>query len=390
MRVSSYITKLWREVFGQESLEPEHAQTQISPDWIRARVHAALAEETFQAKGDEMEQQPSWSSTLLSPPSPVNVEPMVGLPAGGGMNVENRFKEQRSEDCAPHLLVGWRSDPGLERRHKPNEDSLFAARGTRLERAQSQDFGLFIVADGMGGHAFGQEAGHLAIQTMIEWVLPRMAKGYAPDKIACREVLILGVQAANRELYRRNKEQGTQMGTTVNAVLILEGTAFIANVGDSRTYLYREASGLRKVTRDHSLVAYLVESGIIQPDDIYRHPQRNRIYRSLGSEPFIPVDAFIEPLQPGDTLILCSDGLWEMVRDLRMQEIVRQAPVPSQASHMLVDAALQEGGTDNVSVIVVRVTEPERCGGESGLQLLVKPETVEIPHPFPRELKRSL
>ncbi|HZU66421.1 MAG TPA: protein phosphatase 2C domain-containing protein [Ktedonobacteraceae bacterium] len=351
MRLSSSITKLWREVFGQESPPPQYVPARVSPDWIRERVHAALAGETFQGKGDE--------------------------------------REQQREDRTPYLLVGWRTDPGLERRHKPNEDSLFAARGTRGDRARPQDFGLFIVADGMGGHAFGQQASRLAIQTMTEWVLPQLASGDAPGEAECREILILGAQAANRVLYRRNKEQGTRMGTTINAVLVRESTAFVVNVGDSRTYLYREASGLRKLTRDHSLVAYLVESGIIRPDDIYRHPQRNQIYRSLGSEPFIPVDSFVEPLQPGDTLVLCSDGLWEMVRDRRMQEIVRQAVVPAQASYALVDAALEGGGTDNVSVIVVRITGPESCGGESGLQLLVKPEACEMPDSFPCELKRS-
>jgi serine/threonine protein phosphatase PrpC len=143
------------------------------------------------------------------------------------------------------------------------------------------------------------------------------------------------------------------MGTTITAAVVVGLTAFVANVGDSRTYLYREPEGLRKITRDHSVVAYLVETGIIKPDDIYTHAQRNQIYRSLGANPLIQVDTFIEPLQTGDIVLLCSDGLWEMVRDERIQQILRDGTDPSQMASALIEAALDGGGADNVSVIVV-------------------------------------
>ena len=116
------------------------------------------------------------------------------------------------------------------------------------------------------------------------------------------------------------------------------------------------AEGLRQVTHDHSLVAYLAESGIIEPDDIYIHPQRNQIYRSLGNSASAKVDTFTVPLKVGDLLLLCSDGLWEMVRDADIERIVEAAlPVSSQICDMLVEAALAGGGKDNISVIAVCV-----------------------------------
>ena len=136
-------------------------------------------------------------------------------------------------------------------------------------------------------------------------------------------------------------------------------------------------------------MAYLVEAGIIQPDDIYNHPQRNQIYRSLGAEEVIPVDSFREQLQPGDTLLLCSDGLWEMVRDPLIQQILRKGADPSQTSSTLLQAALNGGGADNVSVIVIQVTQATGSRNMTGMQLLVKPETIEMPNMSQRQPNKS-
>jgi serine/threonine protein phosphatase PrpC len=169
------------------------------------------------------------------------------------------------------------------------------------------------------------------------------------------------------------------MGTTMTATLIVGTTAFVTNVGDSRTYLYREPEGLKKVTNDHSVVASLVEAGIIKPDDIYTHPKRNQIYRSLGEKPVIDVDSFKVPLQTGDKLLLCSDGLWDMVRDPIIQNVLRSVPDPSQTGNALIKAALDGGGEDNVSVIVISVTEATTKTGMTGIQLLAKPDAPQYP-----------
>lgn len=127
-------------------------------------------------------------------------------------------------------------------------------------------------------------------------------------------------------------------------------------MGDSRTYVYRRDGGLAQITRDHSLVARLVSVGAIAAEDVYTHPDRNKIYRGLGEKDSVQVDWFIEPVQAGDYLLLCSDGLWEMVRDHEIEKILKRClPDVSQASDALIKAALHRGGSDNVSVIVAPV-----------------------------------
>lgn len=393
MRVPSLIAKLWKEVFVQEHRKLESGPTQPSPTWIQERVHAAIGEEALQSDINGIYRQWPSTSTPFSAPSQVNIEPAMGLPPceseNRQMGGDKVFEEQQRQDEIPALLVGCLSDPGITRRNRPNEDSVFAAKGTRLHQAQPQPAGLFIVADGMGGHVYGQEASRLAIQTMIDGVLPGLFTGGDLNTADFRKLLVDGVQAANRVIYQINQERFTEMGTTITAVLIVDSTAIVVNVGDSRTYLYREAEGLRTVTHDHSLVAYLAETGIIKPDDIYIHPQRNQIYRSLGSKPVIPVDAFTEQLQPGDTLLLCSDGLWEMVRDPFIQQILHKRASPPQTSNALIEAALQGGGTDNISVIVVCICKETSDREITGLQLLSSPATVEMPSMTQREPKQS-
>jgi serine/threonine protein phosphatase PrpC len=171
------------------------------------------------------------------------------------------------------------------------------------------------------------------------------------------DLLEAGVQQANRVVYERNQKQKTVMGTTMTAALVIETTAYVAHVGDSRLYRYRPSAGLAQITRDHSLVAALVAAGIIAPDEIYTHPQRNQIYRSLGEHARVEVETASVPLAAGDILLVCSDGLWEMVRDQQIAAILTTPmPTPTDTAHALIQAALAGGGADNVSAIVAEVS----------------------------------
>lgn len=304
--------------------------------------------------------------TAVRRKKPIQEEPTYNLQQVRGRNLS--------------LAVGTRSDPGIKRKHKPNEDSLFAIQGARTHNSQPQQFGLFVVADGMGGHANGQDASRLAIQTMIDFMLPRVTGSEPMDDEAFLKLLSDGVQNANQAVHLRNMEARADMGTTMTTALVVGSTAYVANVGDSRTYLYRESQGLAKVTNDHSVVASLVEAGIIQPDDIYTHPKRNQIYRSLGEKPVVEVDTFKVDLQPGDKLLLCSDGLWDMTRDPVIQQIMsKPASDPNKTSQELIKAALDGGGEDNISVIVAQFSEINQHTGLTGVQLLAKPESVTVP-----------
>ncbi len=306
----------------------------------------------------------------------------TGAPRNGQVDAQQTvpYDVQHLKGDRLGLAVITQTDPGIKRKYKPNEDSLFAVKGMRTDSPAPQNFGLFVIADGMGGHANGQDASRLAIQTIIDYVLPRLLKDTELHDNGFAQLLVEGVKQANRAVHQHNIERHGDMGTTVTAALVVGTTAYVANVGDSRTYLYRKSTGLTKITQDHSVVASLVEAGIIKPDDIYTHPKRNQIYRSLGEKPAIDVDWFTEQLQPGDKLLLCSDGLWDMVRDPKIEEVIKKAErQPDKMGSALVQAALDGGGEDNVSVIVVQVIETPQGELKPGVQLLAKPDSVQMP-----------
>jgi serine/threonine protein phosphatase PrpC len=269
--------------------------------------------------------------------------------------VVNKARHRLSMDVG----IGW--DTGIKRKHKPNEDGLLALEGICTHYDRLLPFNLLIVADGMGGHAHGQDASALAIQSMAQSVMASMISIDNINGEFLLKTLMDGVQIANQSVHRCNQDNHIDMGTTITAALVFDGNAYIVNVGDSRTYLYRESDGLIQATRDHSLVARLVEAGAITPDQVYTHPERNKVYRSLGDKEEVKVDWFTRRLQEGDFLVLCSDGLWEMVRDQDIEHILKKYRTnPTQASSTLVQAALQGGGTDNISVIVARLASKMR------------------------------
>ena len=250
--------------------------------------------------------------------------------------------------------IGW--DPGITRKHKPNEDSVLAVRSICDARGRLLPIALYVVADGMGGHASGRVASHLATHSMMQSVLPAVQHGEELSDTFLMDTLTDCAHLANQVIHEYKEEHGVDLGTTITAALLVESTAYIVNVGDSRTYIYRRDGGLAQITRDHSLVARLVSVGAISAEDAYTHPDRNKIYRGLGEKDSVQVDWFIEPVQEGDYLLLCSDGLWEMVRDHEIEKILKRClPDVSQASDALIKAALHRGGSDNVSVIVAPV-----------------------------------
>jgi serine/threonine protein phosphatase PrpC len=349
---------------------------------VRLMGNAPVATSPLPPSSAAISEQP----TVLFPPNPP-ATPSADLGDTTIPGQSARAQEDATQDIQQvrgynlSLAVGTRSDPGIKRKHKPNEDSLFAMQGARTHNSRPQQFGLFVVADGMGGHANGQDASRLAIQTMIDFMLPKVSNGEQMNDEAFLKLMGDGVQASNQAVHGRNMESHADMGTTMTAALVIGSTAYVANVGDSRTYLYREGQGLSKVTQDHSVVASLVEAGIIKPDDIYTHPKRNQIYRSLGEKPVVEVDTFKVDLLPGDKLLLCSDGLWDMVRDPLIQDVLgKPAEDPNETGQKLIKAALNGGGEDNVSVIVVQFAEMNEHTGMTGVQLLAKPESVTVPN----------
>jgi len=212
---------------------------------------------------------------------------------------------------------------------------------------------LFAVADGMGGARAGEVAAGLAAAALEEaGTETRGAEGVA--------ALIV---EANRRIWERalNDPLTAGMGTTVTAALVDQsaGTVAIGHVGDSRAYLLREGT-LEQLTTDHSLVAELVQSGVLTPEEAERHPQRSAITRALGTEPTVEVDAFTVEADAGDLFLICSDGLSAMLTDDRVTSAIESAGRdPDRAADALVAAANAEGGEDNITVVLFEMIDGE-------------------------------
>ena len=172
---------------------------------------------------------------------------------------------------------------------------------------------------------------------------------------ASTQTTVKAIATANQQVYDARTARNSQMSTTITMALLLNNTAYIANVGDSRTYLWN-AAGLRQITKDHSLVQRLVDTQVIKKEEIYSHPQRNLIYQCIGDRPEVQSDVFVHELVADDRLILCSDGLWEMVHDEGIEDVMLSEMDPQTACDRLVKHANLAGGEDNISVTVVRAT----------------------------------
>ncbi|GHO94188.1 hypothetical protein KSF_042360 [Reticulibacter mediterranei] len=279
--------------------------------------------------------------------------------------IEQAQAMQTSSPNGVRLVAASDSDAGDVRRSEVNEDSTLVLQLQRVHESIAYPSGVFIVADGMGGHDAGQLASHMAIGTIAERMVRELvappletekAGGNVPEQTEDTLVELLhgAVEDANTAICQKNQQAGTDMGSTITGFMIVGDLAYIFNVGDSRTYMQRDGK-LYQLTNDHSLVGQLVAGGLIEPDDVYTHPQRSQIYRSLGDKLNVQIDIFKQQVTPGDILLSCSDGLWEMVRNPQITDILNNAPDPHTACTRLIEAANANGGEDNVSAVVVFV-----------------------------------
>ena len=244
---------------------------------------------------------------------------------------ETQLLAERASESAI-ATFGSRTDVGCVRQQ--NEDSLIVAPP------------LFVVADGMGGHAAGEVASEIAVKTISELVSAH----------ADAEELGRALEQANRDIITAAVEgEGREgMGTTCTAAM-LEGTRLvIAQVGDSRAYLLHDQK-LSQLTRDHSLMANMIEAGQITPEEARVHPSRSVITRALGNDPDTIPDLYEINVEDGDRLMLCSDGLTSMLEDDEIQAVMNRISDPQMCADVLVDGALAAGGLDNVTVVIANV-----------------------------------
>jgi serine/threonine protein phosphatase PrpC len=254
----------------------------------------------------------------------------------------------------PQILVGCGQSVGKQR--ELNEDSLLAFTSTIAGNSGSMPFGLFIVADGMGGHQYGEVASNAAIRTISGQILRKFHPYLfnlpsTPLDESLQEIMNSAISEAQRVVLR----EAPGSGTTVTAALIVGQQMTIAHVGDSRGYLIYQDGRMELVTRDHSLVRRLEELGQITSSEAAVHPQRNVLYRALGQGEILEPDISTIPFPQNGYLLLCSDGLWGLVPDEDLRQITLNAPTLQQACQNMVSAANVAGGPDNISAVLVQL-----------------------------------
>lgn len=244
-----------------------------------------------------------------------------------------------------------------------NEDAVFY----HIDQTNSgQNLGLYVVCDGLGGHQAGELASHLAIKTLTEELsniltaLRLLDNNQYPlsARATVGRYLKAAVEKANQAIYHyasTHPQQAGNMGTTVTLALIYDDTAYIANVGDSRTYLWR-AGHLSQLTRDHSVAAELAAIGEIDESEIADHPQNNLLLRALGTDETVEVDLYEQKIEAGDKLLLCSDGLWQAFpTGEALAEWFEVATTSIHLCRCLVADANERHGRDNISAVVVEI-----------------------------------
>ncbi len=255
------------------------------------------------------------------------------------------------------VLYGLASDVGQSRSN--NQDASLAFMAVTEMVGSPPAIGFFIVADGMGGHHDGELASAVTVQTLSrrivdEIVMPHfMGIERTADQKTIPEVLADSMDAANTMVQERVPNGG---GTTATCTVIRGDLAYIAHVGDSRAYLVSDGN-LELITRDHSLVQRLVELGQITPEEAKVHPQRNVLYRAIGQGETLEVDAATRRLPPSSRLLLCSDGLWGVIGDEKIGEILAECSDPQEACDRMIAAANGKGGPDNITAVLVQMPD---------------------------------
>ena len=324
---------------AKPAANPDADTIPVHPDPDDVVVDHALSDEVAVELPEELERTPSLDDT------------------NGG-----RTRQLPPLDALPkartgtHFSYGQLSDVGQVRDN--NQDSMLCFTSAMSLTDVGPNFGLFVVADGMGGHEHGERASAVATKIITKHVtndifLPLLngETGGDAERPTIIEVLRTAVQQANLIVA----EQVPDGGTTVTAAAVMGHAAYIAHVGDSRAYLITDDL-IEQITRDHSLVQRLIELDQLSPEDAIEHPQRNVLYRAIGQSDSLDVDAIIRQVPPNGYVLICSDGLWNLVSNDEMHQIVIDAEEDTQAAcRTLVTMANDRGGSDNITVVLVRV-----------------------------------
>ncbi len=269
----------------------------------------------------------------------------------------------------PGMQISSRTERGQMAADQEKEDNFLAITGIRKEQGQPHPFALLVVADSSGHYANGQSAGRKTIHTLFQSLAPYLIQEDAPpDDLAAH--LENALQRANRLLYWQNQRENANTSCSVTAALVSRQMALVCSIGNSRTYLLQAGAPLRRVTIDHSIVERWVAAGMTPLDEFSSHLRHSRLYRSLGQHPDVRIDTFRLPVDTGDQLLLCTNGLWESLADADLETMMQQSSDLAPASNKLVEQAKMRGGSDHMTAIMMRLVEMAQSSTQPGIDTI--------------------
>jgi PPM family protein phosphatase len=322
---------LFRRLFSQSASDSEQTDTTMPAVQITRDSSAEIGRVTKPLDGEVQFLNLTEGATRELPPDIIIAPPAV---------------------TSNQLNLGYGTDVGAIR--SINQDAVYTFLATPRSIDDMPDFGVFIVADGMGGHHDGEKASAAAMRVAATQIMKNiyvpMLAGESVNQTPITETLIATVEKANAEVVAKVPDGGT----TLSMVVLIGGMAYIAHVGDSRIYLITRDS-IEQITRDHSLVQRLIELGQLTQEEANNSNQSHMLYKALGQTETVEVDTLARRLPPRSKLLLCSDGLWNQVSDRDILEIIKQYPNPQDACNKLIATANMRGGIDNVTVVLLNL-----------------------------------
>lgn len=348
---------LFRRIFGKTNEEPINTETINTKDVTN--VAEAEADTTIAVNDTaELEDVDETQVELDSATIPIATAPLPVRNVADGVTRPLSPDQMFAQDGlfasqSESITYGVATDVGKVRSN--NQDAAASLFITNQSVDKHPDFGLFVVADGMGGHHDGEKASAITVRELVSEItqtiyLPMISSDPDIERVPITEAIINAVQKANEKVSQSVPDGGT----TCTAVAIIDDLAHFGHVGDSRAYLITK-DGLEQITRDHSLVQRLIELGQITEEEAKDHPQKNVLYRAVGQTDSLEVDALTRRLPSDSRLLICSDGLWGLVEDREIFEVTMNTPDPQQACNKLIELANAGGGQDNITVIILKV-----------------------------------
>ncbi len=336
-----------------DDIEPEpFTEATARPELEAPGVERYLDEEPHEAEADLEQDEPASerdAETEAPPEALAEAAPTAPKPQATRIPTPKPILTRQRQP----LTYGIASDVGSIRTN--NEDACFGMKWHSITVDNRPDFGLFIVADGMGGHLDGERASGVAVQTlaaaMLESIYVPMLRDFkAGSSPTILEALVNASERANRAVIKRVPGGGT----TLSAVAIVGNLAYLVHVGDSRAYVMHEDK-IEQLTTDHTLVQRLIELKELTLEEAENYPQKNVLYRAIGQNEQLKMERLVRTLPPGCQMLICTDGLWDMVGEDTMRDVALGASSPQAACDNLVRIANERGGADNITVIIFKV-----------------------------------